>query len=55
MKMMDFAKGAAAGIIITSAVWAVCMPKQKSCKNIIAKALRSAGDAVENIVSAMGM
>jgi len=55
MKTMDFAKGVAVGITVSSAVWAMMIPKKKCCKNIIAKALRAAGDTVENISSAMGM
>lgn len=55
MKMMDFARGIAVGAAVSSAVWAMCMPKKKCAKNVIARALRSAGDTVENIASAMGM
>jgi len=55
MKTMDFIKGVVAGMLVSSAVWAMAIPKKKSCKNVIAKALRSAGDAVENIASAMGI
>ena len=55
MKMMDFIKGMAAGMVAGAAVCALCMPaKKKNAKNIIAGALRSAGDAVESLAEMMG-
>ena len=55
VKMMDFIKGMAAGMVAGAAVCALCMPvKKKTAKNVIAGALRSAGDAVESLSEMLG-
>lgn len=59
MNTMNFAKGVGVGLIVGSAVGvAVSQPKKKvlvSKKSVVARALRTVGDVVENIGDSLSM
>lgn len=53
MSSMSFIKGLTFGMAAGAAVTAVIMPSKKSKKSTIGKALRSAGDFVENLAGSV--
>ncbi len=57
MNNMDFIKGVGVGVIAGATIGMAAAPKKKgsSSKSFAGKALRAAGDIVENISDAMGM
>lgn len=58
MNNMDFIKGMGIGVIAGATIGMAAVPKKKkspTAKSIAGKALRTAGDIVENISDAMGM
>ena len=57
MNNMDFIRGTVVGMIAGATIGMAAVPKKKSSdmKSMAGKALRAAGDIVENISDAMGM
>lgn len=57
MNNMDFIKGMGIGVIAGATIGMAVVPKKKgtNAKSFAGKALRAAGDIVENISDAMGM
>lgn len=55
MKNMDFIKGLGIGAIAGATIGMAIVPKKKSSKSMAGKALRAAGDIVENISDAIGL
>ena len=55
MNSIDFVKGIGLGVMAGAAIGMAVVPKKKRTKNVVAKALRSAGDVVENVASVMGI
>ena len=55
MRNMDFIKGLGVGVIAGATIGMAVVPKKKTSKSVAGKALRAAGDIVENITDAMGL
>ncbi len=51
----DFAKGIIAGVLAGTAVGVIVSPVKKGNKTMAGKALKAAGDLVENISDFMGV
>ena len=51
----DFARGVITGVIAGTAVWMIVAPSKKGSKTMAGKALKAAGDLVENISDFMGL
>ena len=54
MNKMDFIKGIGIGAAAGTAMGILLAPKKKNRKNMAGKALKAAGDIVENLTGAMG-
>ncbi len=55
MKNSDFVKGLGLGMVAGASIGMAIAPKKKRSKSVAGKALRTAGDIVENVSSALGM
>ena len=55
MNKADFFKGMGLGAAAGAAIGMIVVPKKKSPKCVAGKALKSAGDLVENITDAIGL
>ena len=54
MNNMDFAKGMGIGVVAGATLGMVVAPKKKGGRSLAGKALKVAGEIVENITDAMG-
>jgi len=54
MSHMNFVKGISLGLMVGAGVGMMMIPTKKSSKNTISKALRAAGDVLEDIEAALG-
>ena len=55
MKKQNFVKGMIAGLAVGGALGMLMRPKKKTAKSVVAGALRSVGDAIDNIGGMMGL
>ena len=55
MNNMDFIKGMSIGVIAGASVGMAIAPKKKNTKTFAGKALKAAGEIVENVSGALGM
>lgn len=55
MRNYDFAKGLGIGVIAGATIGMAIVPKRKCGKSVAGRALRAAGDIVENISDAIGL
>ena|GEM_PF-781241 len=55
MTDMRFVRGVCIGLIAGAAVGATLMPRRKNNKNVASKALRTAGEVLEQITDAIGL
>ncbi len=53
MNKMSFIKGMGVGVVVGAAAGIIAMPKKQ--KLTVGRALRSVGDVVDTVVSAIGM
>lgn len=54
MNSMDFAKGMGLGVIAGATIGMAVAPRKKGSKSMAGKALKAAGEIVENITDAIG-
>jgi len=55
MTDMRFVKGMCVGIVAGAAVGAAFMPKRKNGRNVAGKALKTAGEILDQITDAIGI
>ena len=55
MDRMDFIKGMGIGVVAGATIGMAIAPKKKEHKGLAGKAIKAAGEIVENISDAMGM
>ena len=55
MSDMRFVRGVCVGLIAGAAVGAALMPRSKNNKNMAGRALRAAGEVLEQITDAIGL
>ena len=55
MNSMDFIKGMGIGLVAGAVVGMAVTPKKKNMKSVTGKALKTAGEIVENISDAIGL